>query len=213
MQRFARPPSGTPSGWRGSLPSPKQKHNAGAPRNAAVVVIMIGQNYTMTAGKIASRAPYRLSLRLQRGVDHQDRVLRCDADRRDHADQRDDGEMDSEKPQRQHGACESIWMQWEYKDQPCRKNHRLSPQVYRRRACRRSGRWRWRRDARGRGRALRQEPQIRRRRDQDPRRVAARSSRRRTRCGSICGPWCCATTASRAEFRRWSMRPMPATPP
>ncbi len=84
------------------------------------------------------------SLRLRRGVDHQDRVLRCDADRRDHADQRNDGETDSEKRQRQHGACESIWMQWEYKDQPCRKNHRLSPQVYRRRASRRSGQWRWR---------------------------------------------------------------------
>ncbi len=37
------------------FPSPKKKHNAGAPSNAAVVVIMIGQNHTTTAWKIAFR--------------------------------------------------------------------------------------------------------------------------------------------------------------
>jgi hypothetical protein len=50
-----------PSTWRhttprGSLPSSKKKHNAGAPSNAAVVVVMIEQNRTMTASKIAFRS-------------------------------------------------------------------------------------------------------------------------------------------------------------
>ena len=33
-------------------------------------------------------------------------------------------------------------------------------------------------------------------------------SLRQTKCVSICGPWCCATMESRAEFQRSSTRPM-----
>ena len=48
-----------------------------------------------------------ISLRPRRGVGHQDRVLRRDADWQGHADQRNNAKLDSEKRQRQHDACET----------------------------------------------------------------------------------------------------------
>ena len=69
-------------------------------------------------------------------------------------------------------------------------------------------------DDRAGPRTLCQEPQIRRRRGEDPARAAPGARQRPTASCSTCAPWCCATIRrpARAASRPSSMRPMPATP-
>jgi hypothetical protein len=72
----ANPPTtATPSGRRDSEPAPVDIAIGNVPINAAIVVIMIGRNRIKHACTIASAGARPAPLRLEREVDHHDRVL------------------------------------------------------------------------------------------------------------------------------------------
>ena len=93
-----------PSGNRNSAPVPLSTASGSAPNSAASVVIMIGRKRSRQACTIASSPTCPGALRLQREVDHHDRVLLDDAHQEDDADQADHGQILPEQHQRQDGA-------------------------------------------------------------------------------------------------------------
>ena len=83
-----------PSGRRSSEPVPVPSASGRPPRSAAIVVIMIGRKRSRHAWWIDSSGDMPvIALRLEREVDHHDRVLLHDADEEDDADERDDAEV------------------------------------------------------------------------------------------------------------------------
>ena len=93
-----------PRGWRSSEPSPVPKASGSAPKIAAQ-----GRHHDRPKTQQARLLDRlvrveSLPLRLEREIDHHDRVLLHDADQQQHADRGDDRELDVEQPQRQRGA-------------------------------------------------------------------------------------------------------------
>ena len=90
-----------PSGRRNSEPTPVPNASGRPPSSAAAVVIIIGRKRKWHASRIASSGDFPSFLRIQRKVDHHDRVLFHQTDQQNNPDQSNDVQLAVHQFQRQ----------------------------------------------------------------------------------------------------------------